>query len=514
MSGATAGTGTVAVFIYLALMMVIGASAATRIKSAADYIVAGRSMGFWFFVMLMLGATTSGMTLIGVAGLGFVGGWPTFWEQLFVPFACAFTIIVYGYKLHAVCREKHFMTIQDYLAYRYQSPVAVRAISSLAMLATSLIYLVGQYTAVAIVLKWLLGVGEAQALFIGAFIVVVYVLLGGLYAVAWTTLVQGIIIVAGVLVVAPAVIQSAGGPALVNRTLAAIDPALLRPAFPQVHPPAADYAFCTPLFIVSFALLLGMGLGSSPHIAHNVLTVRDRRTFRWAPLAVFLLYLPIMYLVKMSGMAARALAANGQIAVSRPDDALLAAVRYALPQAAWPIFAIVVLAAVMSTTDRLLIVIGTSVGWDLYHQILDRHASTKTVTLASRIAVIVFGAISFIVATHPPRLLAFLIWSAIGVMLSTFVTPLLFGLYWRRANGPGAAAAMISGFAAAVLFGAFHRFVRPLPFHFSMASFLVSAAVMVAVSLATRPPSPQVIAETAAGPFVRMPARKETADGA
>jgi SSS family solute:Na+ symporter len=123
--------------------------------------------------------------------------------------------------------------LQDYLAYRFESPNAIRVISSLAVLTTSLIYLVGQYTAIAIVLKWLLGIPQTQALFIGALIVVIYVLLGGLYAVSWTTLFQGFIIFFGVLIMAPFVIKSAGGLSTINASVAAIDPNLIMPFFPR-----------------------------------------------------------------------------------------------------------------------------------------------------------------------------------------------------------------------------------------------------------------------------------------
>jgi len=52
--------------------------------------------------ILVVASTTSGMTLLGVSGLGYIGGWPTIWEQIFVPLACAVCILFYGTKLHRV----------------------------------------------------------------------------------------------------------------------------------------------------------------------------------------------------------------------------------------------------------------------------------------------------------------------------------------------------------------------------------------------------------------------------
>lgn len=240
------------IIVYLAFMLYIGAIASRKIKNTSDYIVAGKTLGFWLFVLLILGSTTSGMTILGVAGLGFVAGWPSFWEQIFVPLACAIAITIYGYKIYIVCKKKGFLTLQDYLSYRFESESVVRFISSFVVLVTSLIYLVGQYTAISIVLKWALGLSEIQALVIGRIIVLVYVLLEGLYAISWTTLFQGIIIILGVLITCPFIIKNARGLSYINQTLMKIDPNYLKIAYPQVHPSYAPYAFCTPLYIISF----------------------------------------------------------------------------------------------------------------------------------------------------------------------------------------------------------------------------------------------------------------------
>jgi len=502
-NGNMGAASIIVVFLYLAFMLIIGAVASKKIKTASDYIVAGKSLGFWLFVMLILGSTTSGMTLLGVSGLGYIAGWPTFWEQIFVPLTCAVTIIFFGYKLFDVCKKNDFLTLQDYLAYRFESPKAVRTISSIAVLTTSLIYLVGQYTAIAIVLRWLLGIPQTQALLLGAIIVVVYVLLGGLYAISWTTLFQGFVIFFGVLVIAPIIINSAGGLSAINATIGNINPDMLRLSYPQVHPPSPGYAFATPMFLVSFFFLLAFGLGSAPHIVNNVIAVKDKKYFKWSPLVVFVMYIIIMYLIKISGMAVRTLVTQGAVSVMKPDDAFLVGIKHALPSFSWALFAVVILAAVMSTTDRLLLVIGTCCGWDFYKRLIKKDATNESVTFVSRIAVIVFGIISFLLAIKPPVLLAWLIWMGIGIMLATFVVPIVFGLFWKRANRYGAVCSMLAGYLSAVGFGAYHKFASPLPFHFSFYAFLISIVVMVVVSLITGRPSEKLISESKTGMFIR-----------
>jgi SSS family solute:Na+ symporter len=84
------------------------------------------------------------MTLVGVSGLGFVAGWPSIWEQLFVPLAAAFCIIIFSVKIHHIGKQSGYMTVEDYFAHRFESPRAIRGLSAIAGVVVSLIYLVGQ----------------------------------------------------------------------------------------------------------------------------------------------------------------------------------------------------------------------------------------------------------------------------------------------------------------------------------------------------------------------------------
>ncbi|OQX83018.1 MAG: sodium:solute symporter [Candidatus Omnitrophica bacterium 4484_49] len=491
------------VAIYFMFLLWIGVKSSRRIISAQDYIIAGRDLGFWVFVLLIIGSTASGMTLLGVAGLGYIGGYPTFWEQIFVPLSCALTILLFGTKLHRIARKRNYLTLEDYFSDRFYSNKSMRLLSSIVVLTVSLVYLVGQYTAISIVLTWLLKISHAQALVITAVIVMSYVLLGGLYAVAFTTLVQAVMIILGVVIVGPMIIAKAGGLTVINHTLAQIDPNLIKPFFPQVHPPYAKYAFCTPLFVISFALLLSLGLASAPHIINNVLAARRDKYFKWAPLAAFSIYLVVMYLIKLSGFAVRALAEKGVIHVARPDFAFIAGVEYVLPKGFWVFFGTVILAAVMSTTDRLMLTIGNCVSWNIYKKFINKQASDKSVNIVNRITIITTAIITVILAIKPPRLLALLIWMGIGIMFSSFVVPLIAGLYWRKATKEAAILSMALGFVSAIAFALVHKFYKPLPMHFSFFSFLFSLFIMIIVSQITPAPSEKTLDETETGFFIK-----------
>ena len=310
--------------IYFVILLLIGFWAARKIKNFDSYLVADRDLGFWIFTILMVASLSSGMALLGAAGLSYVTGWTSICDQIFVPCSLIVVFCLFGPKLHRIARRHKHLTLQDYFAHRFESPRLVRGVSGLAVVIISLIYLVGQYTAIGITLQRILGVSYPVGLLIGAVLVTVYVFLGGLYAVSWTTLLQGSILVIGVLAVGPLIVSRAGGLTEINRILGSIDPLMLHAASPQQHPPVSPEMFFTPVFIVSFGIMVCLGLSCAPHIINNVLAARKNAYFRWAPLAAFVIMSAFHHVVKWVGLAARSMAHEGRLflpeGVANPTD--------------------------------------------------------------------------------------------------------------------------------------------------------------------------------------------------
>lgn len=494
---------------YLVGLIGIGAWASKKIKTSEDFLVAGRNLGFWTFTLLIVASICSGMTILGVSGLGYVAGWPSIWEQIFVPLSASVCILFFGTKIHAVSAKTGYVTVQDYLAHRFYSPAGIRGMSAVIGILISIIYLVGQYISISMVLSWLFKIDYQQALIIGAVIVMGYTILGGLYAIGMASLVQGIMILAGVLLVGPFVIQAAGGLEHINLVMAGIDPNLVAPWYPQIHPPYAKYAFMTPAYLASFFFLLTFGLAAAPHVVNNVLAAREAKYFQWAPLAAFVIYAVIMYLTKITGFAAKSMVKDGIITlptgVANPSDySFIVAAEHVFPVFFAPIVAIIVLSAVMSTTDRLMLTIGSYVSWDVYKQFVNPSASEKSVTMLSRAAILASTIITLYLAwSNPPELLAWLIWMAIGVMLACFVTPLFAGLYWRRATREGALASMLVGLAGVSIASYYAKYIAPMPVHPSIYGLIVSIAALVIVSLMTKKPDEKILDETMTGLYLK-----------
>ncbi len=489
---------TVAVVgLYCIGMIGIGTYASRRIRNTEDYLVAGRSLGFWVFVLLMVGSVCSGMSLLGVSGLGYAFGWPTIWEQIFVPLSIAFCVIFFAVKLRRVSEKTGYVTVQDYLAHRYNSHRAMRTLSAVAGIIVSLIYLIGQYTAIAIVLMWLFSIPLWLALIIATIVVTIYTTIGGLYAVAWAGIIQAIILIGGVAIMAPVVIFHAGGFTHINEVMTSINPNL-------VSPWMSEGMMFTQSYLVSFGLLLIVGMACAPHVINNVLAVKNSRMFAWAPLAGFLIYGAVMFLLKIAGFAGLVMVNQGVFtlpAVSNAQDyVILYSIQDAIPNVAlWSIFAVIVLSAVMSTTDRLMLTIGGMFAWDIYKQVLKPDSSDKKVLLISKVVVILSALFTMLIAMSPPPMLAFLIWMGLGIMLSTFAVPLLGGLYWRGATRLGGIASMLTGLVSACIFGVYYQYIETMPMHFSFYAFVLSAVVLVVVSCFTKKTDEKILDDTETG---------------
>jgi SSS family transporter len=491
------------VAIYFIAMIGIGVWASKKIKNMSDYVVAGRSLEFWVFVMLMIGSVCSGMSLLGVSGLGFKFAWPTIWEQIAVPLSISFCIIFFGVKMHSVAKKSGYLTVQDYLAHRYESDTSLRGLSAVAGIVVSMIYLAGQYTAVSIVLMWLFGIPHWMALLIGAAIVTIYTVIGGLYAVAWTTLVQSSILIIGVVIMAPVVIMAAGGFTHINDVMASVNRANVDPWVTGAG------AVFTPPYIVSFFLLLTIGLSCAPHVINNILAVKDVKYFKWAPLIAFVVYGIVMFLLKFAGFAGIVLVNEGAIQLPNVKNAsdfiFVYGVQYSMASMfLWGIFAVIVLAAVMSTTDRLMLTIGTYFSWDIYKKILKPDAPDNQVLKVSQISVFVAAAVTLVLAINPPDMLVWLIWAGIGIMFATFAVPLLAGLYWRGATRQGALTSMSLGLVFSIVFGGISYFkIYNLPMHFSFYAFVISVISMVVISLVTAKTSDKILDETMTGWYIQ-----------
>jgi SSS family solute:Na+ symporter len=516
-----------AVFVaYLIAIAVIAYFGAKRVKTLADFVAASGRLGFWTYVLLMIGTVFSGMTMVGVAGLSFQTGWANLWERVIgPPFAIAFCTVFIGYKMHAL-REKHqIWTIQDYFALRYEDPKYIRAIAGAISAVTCFVYLIGQYTAIGIVSEVVLGIPYFWGSLIALALVVGYVLTGGMFSTAWTTFLQSILMILGVYATVPWIVGWVGGWEKLNELLSQVP--LLQEATRSVSKtylwgPLLDQPFApanVPLAglaynITLFGLCVPLGLMVAPHIVNNVLCYRDVKFTRWGPLMMYLLGVSVILLTSIAGMAARAAWAQGNMELPKlaitgatwSDFAYPTIAKAALPYGLSLVLLPTVLAAVMSTTDRLMLTAASNVAYDIVKRVLRPSISDRAVIWIGRIVVVAVGVGSWLIALGPQDLLAWFIWAALSIMVDCFFWPIIGGLYWKRMNKHAARWSMIAGFMVTLVsFAVWGKTIKigDVPVYSVLPGFVTSTAVTLILAFATKPHSEKVLRETFTGTFLR-----------
>ncbi len=521
----------VGVFIaYIIAIAIIGYFGAKRTKTTADFVAASGQLGFWTYVLLMLGAVTSGMTIIGVAGLGFQSGWANLWERVIgPPFAISFCTVLVGYKMWTLRKKYKILTMQDYFALRYQDPKTLRAIAGAVSVVTCFAYLIGQYTAIGVVTEVVLGIPYSIASLIALIIVVGYVMTGGMFSTAWTTFLQSLMMIIGVFITAPLIINWMGGWVLFNE-LASQVPVLQQ----LVRGQSAGYLFGTFLDqpfgsadvvlvgwaynLTLFGITVPLGLMVAPHIVNNVLCFKESKYTKWGPIIMYVLGVPLILGTSLIGLAARvawaqgrlqiaSLTLEGGVTVAWNDMAYPTIAKAALPYGLFILLLPCVLAAVMSTTDRLLVTAANNVSYDIVKNVFRPNTSDRAIAWISKMVVIIVGITSWLISLTPQPMLAWFIWAALSLMVNCFFWPIVGGLYWKRMNKHAARWGMLVGFVVTLISFAIwgKNIIIPgvVALYAVAPGFIASTVVTIILAYATKPHPEDLLKETLTGTFIR-----------
>ena len=243
-------------------------------------------------------------------------------------------------------------------------------------------------------------------------------------------------LVAAVLVLL-AVMEKGGGMESCIAALERIDPGLITPSGP-------DGAVPRP-FILSFWILVGLGVLGLPQTTQRCMAYRDSRSMHQAMLMGTLIIGFMILCAHLAGALGRAVFPD----LPAGDLAMPTLIVELLPPFWAGVFIAGPLAAIMSTVDSMLLLASAAIIKDLYiHYRLGGDASRMRPASLKRAGFLVtaaVGALVFVSALEPPDLLVWINLFAFGGLEAVFLWPVVLGLYWKRANAAGAVAAIMTG---------------------------------------------------------------------
>jgi cation/acetate symporter len=163
------------------------------------------------------------------------------------------------------------------------------------------------------------------------------------------------------------------------------------------------------------------------------------------------------------------------------------------------------LAAALSTAAGLLLVISTSVAHDLVKKTIRPSVTEKGELMLARISAAVAVVIAGYFGIKPPGFVAEVVAFAFGLAASSFFPAIILGIFWKRATREGAVAGMITGLLFTALYICYFKFGLPglgrgtdhwfgiSPEGIGTLGMVINFVVAIAVSLATKPPPPEIV---------------------
>lgn len=474
--------------VYLILMLSIGVYAYLRTKNSTDYFLGGRALGPWPAALSAGASDMSGWLLLGLPGYAYAAGLESFWLAAGLLIGNWINWLIAAKRLRTYSITTDSITIPEFLSRRFNdSSRLIQTISALFILLFFLFYTSSGLVAGGKLFETVFGLDYSTAVIVGTVCVVSYTLFGGFLAVAWTDLVQGLLMAAALLIVPIVTMQ--GGFSDLGNSLQTINPELLTIWHGMDGQPLSAIA------IVSL-VAWGLGYFGQPHIlarfqatrSNRDLTTARRIAIGWTALA--------MAGAVMVGLVGLVYITNHPTTTLEDGEKIfMLLVNAAFHPVIAGILLAAILAAIMSTADSQLLVSSSALAEDFYKQVVKRDASSEEVVRVGRIGVILISIIALVLAMTPDSSVLGLVsyaWAGFG---AAFGPALVLSLYWQRMNRNGALAGILVGGLTIVIWkqisGGIFDVYEIVP------GIIFSTIAIVVVSLLSAEPEKDVIAQHA-----------------
>ncbi len=497
----------VMVLLYVVFIVALGFYFARRTETTDDYFLAGRSLTWWLIGFSLFASNVSSSTLVGLSSSAFSSGISVYNYE----WMAALVLIVFLVFFLPFYLKTRVYTMPEFLERRFDQRSRYYFSALLVMMNITIDTAAALYAGALVVQIIYPQIPLWQSVVVLGFLAGVYTVAGGLKAVVYTDAVQAVLLLIGALLVAVLSFNAIGGSwADVVAVVPPEDLSIVRPASDPVLPWPG---LLTGVFLLGFYFW-----GTNQFMVQRALAAKDLNHGRSGALFAGLLKLPIIFIMVLPGIFGRLLyPASEYPALAENSDLIFPTLMFdLLPVGIRGLIITALVAAIMSSVDSTLNSASTLVTMDFIKK-LKPHTPNHTLVIAGRIVTFVFMTFAILWA---PQIIKFPnIWTYLQQMLAYLAPPIVAcffaGVFWKRANGHGAVAALVVGhLSAAIIFGlALSQMIivqtqaltpeqaqmaasgTPVIHFLYLAPILlvISLGAMVAVSLATDRPDEEVV---------------------
>ena len=421
------------VAIYLLASIAIGLLSARKVHNAKDYITAGRNLPLPMVLAMVFATWFGAETVLGISATFLEGG---FRGLISDPLGASVCLVIFGLIFARPLYRMNLLTLGDFFRIRYNKQTEM--ILSLCIVISYLGWVAAQITALGLVFNVLSydALSQTQGMLIGAAVVLLYTLFGGMWSVAITTFVQMIVIVIGLLAVSWMAGDMAGGFDKVISSASAAGKFEFLPKLEWVD------------MIAWIAALVTMALGSIPQqdVFARVNSSKNERVAIWgttlggisyfffAAVPLFLAYSATMI---DPDLVARYLGKDSQLILPM-------FILEKMPFTMQVIFFGALLSVIMSTASGTLLAPSVTFSENILKSVVP-HMSDKTFLWATKLTVACFACIVTFYAIYTDASIHTMVEHAYRITLAGAFVPLAAGLFWKKASNLGAALAIIFG---------------------------------------------------------------------
>jgi len=428
------------VIAYLLVTIAIGLVAAKRVKSSADFAIAGRNLPLAMIVTTTFATWFGAETVLGIPAKFVNSGLNGVVED---PFGAGSCLILVGLFFAGKLYRMNLLTISDYYRERYGRSVEV--ICSIIIMVSYLGWVSAQVTALGLVFNLLSDgvISMPLGMTIGVVSVLAYTLFGGMWSVAITDFMQMIILVVGLAILAVYAGNQAGG---ADKVIALAVSQDLFKFLPE--PNMKDI-----LFFVAAAITIMFGSIPQQDVFQRVMSANSLNAATKGPIiggicyilfAFVPMFLVVSALIIMPEQAA-------QLIQEDPQKVLPTLVMTQMPFVMQVLFFGALLSAIKSCASATLLAPSVTFTENIWRQFFP-HQGDKQSLLAMRVTVLVFSALVLLYAIQMQGSSIYeMVSGAYQVTLVGAFIPLLFGLYWAKATTQGAILSIAFGLSTWLL---------------------------------------------------------------
>jgi len=425
-----------AFILYLGVVLSIGLWAYTRTRDVMDFWVFGQGMGPVLATWSLVANFVSSVSVIGFIGAVYVGGYALMTEVilgLMLGMAALYAVVGFVRRLNV-------LTFPDLIA-RVTGFEIARPVAGSVLLISGWLYLIMQLVGAGLLVTAITGVPYQYMVWVIGLVFILYTVMGGLVSVAWTDLLQGILMVFAVFLALGYMATDLGGISSINEAFGALDSALVHPT----QEGARSVLAISALFVAFFGTIL-----TEQDMLIRIAATRDVKTAK-IHIAAAGVILSIFYsaLIILGGATAVALIGSG-LAVDNPDAAFPTLITQYVPTGVGVLIILAVMSAILSTTDTRLHATGMTVARDIFSYFRPQ-ADEARLMKVSRIATVILGISATAAAINPPGTIIFLYGFRAVLLTSAFLVPVYVAVFWARISGRAVITAIAAGAATGLL---------------------------------------------------------------